>query len=137
MIVLSLSQLRKCFTLDVIYFSLVYGSPLISTLMTVSTRNSILDPKTFGNQGSRITDRRSKIENHGSKIEDENHGSKIEIRESGVGDRELRIDKRGSNIETFEGLIEDIDAHVQGNNAMLSRLTMALDKALDMQSLIF
>ena len=84
--------------------------------MTVSTRNSILDPKTFGNQESRITDRRSKIE----------------IRESGVGDRELRIEKRGSNIETFEELIEYIDAHVQGNNVMLSRLTMALDKAHDM-----
>ena len=95
---------------------MVHGSLLISTLMTVSTRNSILDPKTYGNQGSRITDRRSKIE----------------IRESGVGDRELRIEKRGSNIETFEELIEDIDAHVQGNNVMLSRLTTALDKALDM-----
>ena len=84
--------------------------------MTVSTRNSILDPKTFGNQVSRITYRRSKIE----------------IRESGVGDRELRVEKRGSTIETFEELIEDIDAHVQGNSVMLSRLTMALDKALDM-----
>ena len=71
----------------------------------------------------RIADRRSRIE-----IRE----SKIEIRESGVGDRELRIVKRGSNIETFEELIEDIDAHVQGNNVMLSRLTMALDKALDM-----
>ena len=44
----------------------------------------------------------------------------------------LGIEKRGSNIETFEELIEDIDAHVQGNSVMLSRLTMALDKALDM-----
>ena len=74
--------------------------------MTVSTRNSILDPKTFGNQGSRITDRRSKIENHGSKIEDENHGSKIEDRDSRIENRDSRIWSRRPRIEDREARIK-------------------------------
>ena len=73
--------------------------------MTVSTRNSILDPKTFGNQGSRITDRRSKIENHGSKIEDRE--SRIEDRDSRFENRKSRFENRKSRFENLESGTEN------------------------------
>lgn len=72
---------------------MVYGSPLISTLMTVSTRNSILDPKTYGNQGSRITDRRSRFENRKSRFENLESGT--ENREARIKYRDVRRAYRG------------------------------------------
>ena len=61
--------------------------------MTVSTRNSILDPKTFGNQGSRITDRRSRFENRKSRFENLESGT--ENREARIKYRDVRRAYRG------------------------------------------
>ena len=81
--------------------------------LTVSTRSSILDPRS--SKLSRIVDREPRIENR---------GSRIEYRVSGIEDRRSRIKDRDDQITLN-----------YYNDLIITRKTIAKDKALDTQLL--
>ena len=81
--------------------------------LTVSTRNSILDPRSF---------RESRIEFRGSRLEF--RVSIFEVRESSFEDRV-------SSFETLEEFFEDLEQRFRGNDLILENKTIAINKTIN------